>query len=92
MIPSNEGRRQVAKATRHQLKANWRWFRRRLLQISQRKLAELLGVSRGTVARWESWESSELPDVAHLATLASALRYPLDAVVKWIKEGEPNGR
>lgn len=85
-----DGRKQVARDTRRRMKENWRWFRRRILLCSQRQLAALLGVSRGTVARWESRESRELPDVAHLATLASALRYPLDSVVRWIKEGEPH--
>ena len=46
---------------------------------TQEALAEQLGVSRQTVAKWESEESA--PDLALAARLASVLDVPLDDLV-----------
>ena len=45
-------------------------------RLTQEQLAEAVGVSRQTVAKWESGETS--PDLEHAAALASALGTTLD--------------
>lgn len=47
--------------------------------LTQESLAELVGVSRQTVAKWEAGETS--PDLEHAASLASALGCTVDALV-----------
>ena len=47
--------------------------------LTQEQLAEAVGVSRQTVAKWESGETS--PDLEHAARLAEALGTSLDALV-----------
>ena len=49
--------------------------------FTQEQLAEAVGVSRQTVAKWESSETS--PDLEHAATLAEALGTTLDALVSF---------
>ena len=49
--------------------------------FTQEQLAEVVGVSRQTVAKWESGETS--PDLEHAATLAEALGTTLDALVSF---------
>ena len=48
---------------------------------TQEQLAEAVGVSRQTVAKWESGETS--PDLEHAAALAEALGTTLDALVSF---------
>ena len=48
---------------------------------TQEQLAEAVGVSRQTVAKWESGETS--PDLEHAAALADALGTTLDALVSF---------
>ena len=50
--------------------------RRRMLGITQEKLAERLGVSKSAIAKWETEESS--PDLEMARRLASALDVSLD--------------
>ena len=52
---------------------------RQAARLTQEQLAEAVGVSRQTVAKWESGETS--PDLEHAASLASALDTTLDALV-----------
>ena len=47
--------------------------------LTQEQLAEAVGVSRQTVAKWESGETS--PDLEHAAALADALGTTLDGLV-----------
>lgn len=56
-------------------------IRRRACGLTQEQLAEALGVSRQTVAKWESGETS--PDLAHGAALAEALEVSLDDLVAY---------
>ena len=49
--------------------------------FTQEQLAEAVGVSRQTVAKWESSETS--PDLEHAATLAEVLGTTLDALVSF---------
>lgn len=48
-------------------------------RMTQEQLAEAVGVSRQTVAKWEAGETS--PDLEHAAALADALGTSLDALV-----------
>lgn len=50
-------------------------------RLTQEQLAEAVGVSRQTVAKWESGETS--PDLEHAAALADALGTTLDALVSF---------
>ena len=52
---------------------------------TQEQLAEAVGVSRQTVAKWESGETS--PDLEHAAALAGALGATLDALVSFDSGG-----
>ena len=52
---------------------------------TQEQLAEAVGVSRQTVAKWESGETS--PDLEHAAALAEALGTTLDALVSFDSGG-----
>lgn len=49
--------------------------------LTQEQLAETVGVSRQTVAKWESGETS--PDLEHAAALAEALGTTLDMLVSF---------
>ena len=51
------------------------------LHMTQEQLAEAAGVSRQTVAKWESGATS--PDLEHAAALAEALGTTLDALVSF---------
>ncbi len=53
--------------------------------LTQEQLAEAVGVSRQTVAKWESGETS--PDLEHAAALAEALGTTLDALVSFDSGG-----
>ena len=50
-------------------------------RLTQEQLAEAVGVSRQTVAKWESGETS--PDLEHAAALAEALGTTLDGLVSF---------
>ena len=52
---------------------------RQAVRLTQEQLAEAVGVSRQTVAKWESGETS--PDLEHAASLAATLDTTLDALV-----------
>ncbi len=53
---------------------------RREQGLSQERLAELLGVSRQAVAKWESADS--LPEIENLVAIASVFRVSLDDLVR----------
>ena len=53
--------------------------------FTQERLAEVVGVSRQTVAKWESGETS--PDLEHAAALAEALGTTLDALASFDSGG-----
>ena len=53
--------------------------------LTQEQLAEAVGVSRQTVAKWEYGETS--PDLEHAAALADALGCTVDALVNFDSEG-----
>jgi len=53
--------------------------------LTQEQLAAAVGVSRQTVAKWESGETS--PDLEHAAALADALGCTVDALVNFDSEG-----
>ena len=52
---------------------------RKKMGLSQESLADRIGVSRQTVAKWESGESS--PDVGHCDAMAELFDVTLDALV-----------
>ena len=49
--------------------------------LTQERLAEEIGVSRQTIAKWEAGETS--PDLEHAAALAQALGCTVDALVNF---------
>ncbi|MDO4851115.1 MAG: helix-turn-helix domain-containing protein [Actinomycetota bacterium] len=53
--------------------------------MTQEQLAEAVGVSRQTVAKWESGDTS--PDLEHAAALADALGTTLDDLVSFDGKG-----
>ena len=55
------------------------------LHLTQEKLAEAVGVSRQTVAKWESGDTS--PDLEHAAALADALGCTVDALANFDSAG-----
>lgn len=59
--------------------------RRKVLGLTQEQLAERLGVSRQTVAKWETGETS--PDLANAGALAEVLDVSLDALVAYDARG-----
>lgn len=59
--------------------------RRKACGLTQEQLAERLGVSRQTVAKWESGETA--PDLGNGAALAEALGVSLDALVRYDSYG-----
>ena len=68
---------------------------RQAAKLTQEQLAEAVGVSRQTVAKWEAGETS--PDLEHAAALADALGCTVDALVHFDSEGTglgapPKGR
>ena len=54
-------------------------------RFTQEQLAEKVGVSRQTIAKWESGETS--PDLEHAASLADALGTTLDQLVTFADPG-----
>lgn len=58
---------------------------RQAARLTQEQLAETVGVSRQTVAKWESGETS--PDLEHAAALADALGCTVDALVNFDSQG-----
>lgn len=59
--------------------------RRKMVELTQEQLAERLGVSRQTVTKWETGEST--PDLANAAALAEVLDVSLDALVNFDPQG-----
>lgn len=82
-------RRQLADKERLRLLGAWRYYRRIILGRSCHNLAQLLGVSRGKVQRWESSRSDQLPDIGDIVALARALHVePVDLFAWILKAGE----
>lgn len=77
-------RRLLANKERIRALEAWRYYRRRILGHGTRKIAELLGCSRGTVERWESSESDELPDLGDILALAKAMKIDPQELFAWI--------
>jgi len=82
--------RKRAERIRLKVKTRWRYLRRQVLGMSQTSTARICGVSRGTVARWESPESRMLPDVGSILVLCEIKRYDPRAVMGWIAGGADN--
>ena len=61
---------------------------RRARQLSQEELAEILGVSRQAVQKWESGAST--PDVGNLVALSDYFGVSLDELVKGGKQPQPS--
>lgn len=80
--------REKARRNRLKAKTRWRYLRREILGVSQSRLARLLDVSRGTIARWESSKSRMLPDVGSILTICEILRYDPCNMLRWIAGGE----
>lgn len=59
--------------------------RRKMLGLTQEQLAHALGVSRQTVTKWETEEST--PDLENASALAEALDVSLDALVAYDAQG-----
>lgn len=59
--------------------------RRKMLGLTQEQLAHTLGVSRQTVTKWETGEST--PDLENASALAEALDVSLDALVAYDAQG-----
>lgn len=79
-----------ARNIRLKAKTRWRYLRRQVFGISQSTTARLCGVSRGTVARWESPDSRMLPDVGSILVLCEIKRYDPKNVMGWIAGGGMN--
>ena len=77
-------------ARRVQIKGRWRYWRR-MQEISQRRVAQLCGVSRSTVQRWDDPSSQQLPDVAQLVTVCDALRIKPDMALLFLMGGAAYG-
>ena len=58
---------------------------RQAMGLTQEQLAEAVGVSRQTVVKWESGETS--PDLEHAAAIANTLGCTVDALVNFDSEG-----
>lgn len=82
--------RERARRLRLKAKTRWRYLRRQVFGMSQAHTARLCGVSRGTVARWESPESRMLPDVGSILVLCEIKRYDPKNVMGWIAGGADN--
>lgn len=59
--------------------------RRKMIGLTQEQVAERLGVSRQTVAKWETGEST--PDLANAAALVDVLDVSLDDLVSYDPQG-----
>ena len=55
--------------------------------LTQEALAELVGVSRQTVAKWERGET--LPDVASCVRMADAFGIPVEMMARGMTDGPP---
>lgn len=75
---------------RELIKGRWRYWRR-MQEISQRRVAQLCGVSRSTVQRWDDPSSQQLPDVAQLVTVCDALRIKPDMALLFLMGGAAHG-
>lgn len=62
---------------------------RRYKKLSLEKVAEIIGVSRQTVGKWESGES--IPDIIHCDALAALYDVTLDNLVHFDQEREGMG-
>lgn len=58
-------------------------------KISQELLAEKVGVSRQTIAKWENGES--VPDIIHCSMLAELFEVTLDDLVHFDMSDSPDG-
>ena len=63
------------------------YYCRKRAGLSQESLAEVLGVSRQAVSKWETGET--LPETSKLAALASALGVSVDWLLSEEEPGEP---
>ena len=63
--------------------------RRAALGLSQEGLAELVGVSRQAVSKWEVGDA--VPDTDKLVPLARALKISVDELLGNVPEGPPEG-
>lgn len=70
------------------VKGGWRHVRRELMGISKARAAQMAGVSRGTVDRWENLNSDSVPSVVDLATFADRAGYDRAHVFGWIAGGK----
>ena len=70
------------------VKGGWRHVRRDVLGISKARAAQLCGVSRGTVTRWEDPKSDSVPSVVDLATFADRAGYERVNVFGWVAGGK----
>lgn len=75
---------------RELIKGRWRYWRR-MQEISQRRVAQLCGVSRSTAQRWDDPSSQQLPDVAQLVTVCDALRIKPDMALLFLMGGAAHG-
>lgn len=57
--------------------------------LTQEQVAEIVGVSRQAVAKWEKGES--MPDLECCIRLADLYNIPLDALARGLKEEKPAG-
>lgn len=78
---------EFSRRRRLKAKTSWRHIRRNVLRVSQARIASICGVSRGTVARWESPDSDKLPDVAQIGMICAALGYEASHMIGWIVGG-----
>ena len=81
-------RRQLANKERLRVLCMWRYYRRIILGRSVASIAQLLGISRGKVERWESSQSNELPDIGDVVALAKALRMDPVDLFAWIMRAD----
>ncbi len=63
--------------------------RRKLMRLTQEELAELIGVSKSAVAKWET--DGGLPDRDNLRRLSEVLNVSVDDLHRIIDRREENG-
>lgn len=88
---TRKGRRVLSEYKRRyilKVKAGWRHVRRDVLGISKARAAQMCGVSRGTVARWEDSKTNSVPSVVDLATFADRAGYERVNVFGWVAGGK----
>src|SRR5690348_6007719 len=86
LSPAARPRKRIMSGRRHRLAQ-----RRKTVGLSQERLAEIIGVDRSTVVRWERADTD--PQPWHRPRLADALRLSVEDLAELLADvGEPPSR